>query len=157
MKKRDYARLSKSMARFAEEIDIENKQRFKKLQELEKQKIDYNVFTPAFLVMLADIYKDYKKIDFERLIDASAEEGREMRELMKNAEERLSIIEEAEGMGLEVSNEDFEKGIYDFVASAENIEFEKDDYMTEIIEKLESKYSDTTKEIEHEEVEENEA
>ena len=143
MKKRDYAKLSMSMARFSENINDENKERLRQIRELEGMKVNYDGFSPVFFALFADIFKDFKKMELHHLVSASNYEEKQIRQLMKNAEDRLKIIEEAEKNGLVISNEKFEKGIYSFVASSENIEFKKDEDMKKIIDKLESKYGYT--------------
>ena len=153
MKKRDYAKLSMSMARFSENINDENKERLRQIRELEGMKVNYDGFSPVFFALFADIFKDFKKMELDHLVSASNYEEKQIRQLMKNAEDRLKIIEEAEKNGLVISNENFEKGIYSFVASSENIEFKKDEDMKKIIDKLESKYGYTMQKDDQEVIE----
>jgi len=156
MKNRDYQKLSFELAKYSEDINLENKRRYKKLNEYEKLQIKGGDFTPMFLVMLADIAKEYGISKYENLIHENEKEKREIENFMKNISERLEIIKESEKMGLEISNENFEKSVYDFVSSSENIKFEDSEEMREIIEKLEEKYNSFDNEQGHKQLEEQE-
>jgi len=153
MKNRDYKKLSFELSKYSDEISVDNRRRIKKLNEYENMKISASTFMPMFIAMLASVSRQYGIQKYENLVYENENEKREIENLMKNISERLDIIKESEQMGLEISNKNFEKGIYDFVSSSENIMFEENKEMTEIIDKLESKYEDI--EDEHKPKEEN--
>lgn len=146
MKKRDFKTAAHELSIYTKEINDEIGRNIKKLDKIERQQeISASAYMPIFLAALAEMQKAHTKAVFENNILNDKREKQEFDEMINNLSVRLACINEAEEQGIEISNENFEHGLYQFVASAENIQLDGNEDMKEVIEKLESKYNETLK------------
>jgi len=157
MNKRDMKNICAKFSNVCDEIYDENKKIMKKADSLESLKEEESAFTLYLVTMFAKAQQKMTLEKFENILYKNEKEKREIQGMINNIEERFKIIETAEDMGVEISNESFKNDLYQFVSSSEKIDFEDDEKMKDVINNLKQAWENTNEKSQVKELEYDEA